>query len=242
MDYMHAYAPTHFSPQTQLHSAHPQNPQPFSSGPQAQSLDASQQPQYPGSPHDPRQHPAQVYNHGVGSFNAHVANGGYQQQQQQQQQLTGQPYPYTSGPHTQPFPATTAPTPAPPLLVTPAKQSVSPPLYDSAYATPYQQSQQPRASQTPQRGPMAAPPLPQPRPSAQPEANNSAQTSPSVSSGDLEREKERMALLLDINNDLLQELMALYTSGKGGATSLQQKAVLESHGMPSEMASEEYIA
>ncbi|KAK4933237.1 hypothetical protein LTR28_011297 [Elasticomyces elasticus] len=51
-----------------------------------------------------------------------------------------------------------------------------------------------------------------------------------------------MALLLDINNDLLQELMALYTSGKGGATSLQQKAVLESHGMPSEMASEEYIA
>jgi hypothetical protein len=56
----------------------------------------------------------------------------------------------------------------------------------------------------------------------------------------MSQEKERMALLLDINVELLQEMHKLQAQGKGGALNAQAAAHLKSQGMPDVLASEEY--
>lgn len=91
---------------------------------------------------------------------------------------------------------------------------------------------------------MAAPPLPKvtqgqqsphgvSSPHSQPQSPNSV-----VSTA---REQERIALLMDINMELLRELNELQTQGKGGAQSVQQAEMLRSKGQPDKMASEEFL-
>ncbi|KAI5241252.1 hypothetical protein E4T47_05846 [Aureobasidium subglaciale] len=118
------------------------------------------------------------------------------------------------------------------------------------YAPPYSQSMSPSAMMpmtaspshrvspyatsavaqgSPQQSPMAAP---QSRPVHSPSAGGSPTS--------LSQEKERIALLLEINADLLQEMHTLQTQGKGGATSLQAAAHLKQQGLPDVLASDEY--
>ncbi|CAD0051681.1 unnamed protein product [Aureobasidium pullulans] len=59
-------------------------------------------------------------------------------------------------------------------------------------------------------------------------------------SANLSQEKERIALLLDINVELLQEMHRLQAQGKGGATSQSAAAHLKSQGLPDALASDEY--
>ncbi|KAF2724053.1 hypothetical protein K431DRAFT_218686 [Polychaeton citri CBS 116435] len=103
---------------------------------------------------------------------------------------------------------------------------------------------------------MAAPPLPQTpsagtQPSQGASAVGSGAPSPTVGTpqspaagGNITSsslEQRRVALLLDINLDLLQEINRLQAQGKGGATSPQHLQQLKSTGQPVAMASEEYI-
>lgn len=85
------------------------------------------------------------------------------------------------------------------------------------------------AQGSPQQSTMAAP---QSRPVHSPSAGAS---SPSAS-----QEKERIALLLDINVLLLQEMHKLQAQGKGGATSPEAAAHLKRQGLPDALASDEY--
>lgn len=55
------------------------------------------------------------------------------------------------------------------------------------------------------------------------------------------REKERIALLLDINSELLQEMQNLQTQGKGGAPTPEHAALMKKQGLSAQMASDEYI-
>ncbi|MBE7180608.1 MAG: hypothetical protein INR71_05240, partial [Terriglobus roseus] len=98
--------------------------------------------------------------------------------------------------------------------------------------------QQPTSQQPtpPSKYPMAAPPLPQ-TPSAPAVASPQTPLSPATQT----REQQRVALLLDINVDLLQEVNRLQSEGKGGALSAQQQTQLKSQGLPDTLASEEYI-
>lgn len=55
------------------------------------------------------------------------------------------------------------------------------------------------------------------------------------------REKERIALLLEINAELLQEMHSLQSQGKGGAQSQEAAALLKKQGLPDKLASDEYV-
>lgn len=105
-----------------------------------------------------------------------------------------------------------------------------------------QQSQSPNAP-PPNKYPMAAPPLPQTPGSLQHGAVSTAAPSPRspLSPGSQSRDDERVALLFEINVELLQEVNRLQTEGHGGAISPQQLMQLRSEGKPDKMASEEYI-
>ncbi|PNS17494.1 hypothetical protein CAC42_8037 [Sphaceloma murrayae] len=100
-------------------------------------------------------------------------------------------------------------------------------------------------SASPQRYPMAAPPLPASVQRQQSPQNSSAssisQPSSPQSSASALREKERVALLLDINLELLQEMNKLQAEGKGGAPSPQQAAAMKAQGLPDQIAADEYI-
>lgn len=65
-------------------------------------------------------------------------------------------------------------------------------------------------------------------------------TSPQ-SPGTQSREQQRVALLLEINNELLQEIDRLQVAGQGGATNQQQLQQQRSEGQPEKLASELYI-
>lgn len=92
---------------------------------------------------------------------------------------------------------------------------------------------------------MAAPPLPQ---SAQRQQSPHGGSNPATSQPASPRtaassalEKERVALLLEVNLLLLEELNNLLSQGKGGAVDAQQVALLRQQGMPEKRAADEYI-
>lgn len=93
------------------------------------------------------------------------------------------------------------------------------------------------------RYPMAAPPLPQTPSNRQQAASSDTASSPQTpqSPGNQNREQQRVALLLDINVELLHEVNRLQSEGKGGATSPQIQAQMKSQGQPSDFASDEYM-
>lgn len=72
----------------------------------------------------------------------------------------------------------------------------------------------------------------QSRPTHSPSARASPQN--------VSQEKERIALLLDINVELLQEMHRLQALGKGGATSPEAAVHLKKQGLPDTLASDEY--
>lgn len=93
---------------------------------------------------------------------------------------------------------------------------------------------------------MAAPPLPLTPQSQQNAA--ASDVAPSISTprspqspGGQSREAARVALLLSINQELLEEVQNLRDAGKGGAISQQQVQQLRNEGKPDKMASDEYI-
>ncbi|TKA67916.1 hypothetical protein B0A55_09719 [Friedmanniomyces simplex] len=98
---------------------------------------------------------------------------------------------------------------------------------------------------------MAAPPLPkspanpqqQQQQQQQAAAQSASPSSPQTpqSPGSQSREQQRVALVLEINTDMLQEVNRLQTEGKGGATTPQIQAQMKAAGQPAELASEEYI-
>ncbi|THX32925.1 hypothetical protein D6D02_07288 [Aureobasidium pullulans] len=117
--------------------------------------------------------------------------------------------------------------------VPPYSQSMSPSAVMSMTASPSHRVSPYAASAvaqgSPQQSPMAAP---QSRPVHSPSA--------AASPANLSQEKERIALLLDINVELLQEMHRLQAQGKGGATSQSAAAHLKSQGLPDALASDEY--
>ena len=130
------------------------------------------------------------------------------------------------------------PTAAPPLVSRPPTRRASP---DAAS----QRSQPQSSSHTPPtKYSMAAPPLPLTPQSQQSAADGApAVTTPKSpqSPGGQTREAARVALLLSINRELLEEVQRLQDAGKGGAISQQQVQVFRSEGKPDKMASDEYI-
>ncbi|KAF2218150.1 hypothetical protein BDZ85DRAFT_270871 [Elsinoe ampelina] len=97
-------------------------------------------------------------------------------------------------------------------------------------------------SASPQKYPMAAPPLPASVRQQSPNSNTStSQPSSPQSAAHAAREKERVAILLEINLELLQEMSKLQAEGKGGAPNAQQAAALKAQGGSDKLASDEYI-
>ena len=111
-------------------------------------------------------------------------------------------------------------------------------------ASQAQQQQQKQSTQSPHHQyPMAAPPLPPHTPGSMQQAlTNSVTASPGTpqTPDSLNREQLRIALLLDINADLIQEVSRLQLAGKGGAANAQQQALLRAQGQQMELAAEEY--
>ncbi|KAG8623163.1 hypothetical protein KVT40_008139 [Elsinoe batatas] len=97
-------------------------------------------------------------------------------------------------------------------------------------------------SASPQKYPMAAPPLPASIRQQSPNSNTStSQPSSPQSAAHAAREKERVAILLEINLELLQEMSKLQAEGKGGAPNAQQAAAPKEQGGSDKVASDEYI-
>lgn len=88
------------------------------------------------------------------------------------------------------------------------------------------------------------------RQQAQPQSESQKQTASGYaaqssrlpqSPGAQNREQQRIALLLEINNELLQEIDRLQAEGQGGATNQQQLQQQRSEGQPEKLASDLYI-
>ncbi|GAB7351647.1 hypothetical protein MBLNU459_g2252t2 [Dothideomycetes sp. NU459] len=245
------YQPTAFNPalafspqQSQIHS-HGGLQQPFLS--RNSSVGASQalgQSPYPsqGSPNPQSQHHAgRPFGMASTGFNPNAAM--MQQQQQQQHQLPGssQHQPYTSAPFSR---STVAPAPT---AQAPHPQAASPSLRGSplgvAHHSPqsFAQAQNQAQVQVQRQSPMAAPSALQFHGNPQTPARRQSQPLSPQSQASQAREKERIALLLEINVELLQEMHTLQSQGKGGAQSQEAAALLKKQGLPDKLASEEYI-
>lgn len=87
---------------------------------------------------------------------------------------------------------------------------------------------------------MAAPPNPMQASPQTPVRPQSRPLSPK-SPASLAQEKERIAVLLEINNDLLLEMQRLQALGKGGAPTLEHAALMQKQGLNVQMGSEEFI-
>jgi hypothetical protein len=89
---------------------------------------------------------------------------------------------------------------------------------------------------------MAAPPLPN-SPAMNPNAStpSTPQTPAGAQNQPSGPEQQRIALLLSINTQLLQESQKLQSEGKGGATNAQQATQMQAAGQPAALASPEYI-
>lgn len=120
----------------------------------------------------------------------------------------------------------------------------SPSRHVSPYAaTPTKQQQFPSQSLPDASQPMAAPvslpshsAAPKPQPQGPPQKPIGAPASP----GQLQREREQITLLLDINRELLQEILRLQEQGKGGVMGSQPDANKDGDA-PKQVASKEYI-
>lgn len=90
---------------------------------------------------------------------------------------------------------------------------------------------------------MAAPPLPHTPNQHQAAGSTASAPSPGtpLSPGSQNREQQRVALLLDINVELLQEVSRLQAEGQGGAVNPQQQAQLKSQGQSMEMAGDDFV-
>lgn len=143
--------------------------------------------------------------------------------------------PYTSAPYSQSIAA-------PSVTATPVQRAVThsatPPLQVSPNVNLAQRLQQAQA-QASQQPSMPAPSPARPNSGHATSANLSPQpASPGASQA---REKERLALLLDINVELLQEINKLQAQGQGGAMNPQQAALYKANGQSDKMASDLYI-
>ncbi|TKA45639.1 hypothetical protein B0A54_04178 [Friedmanniomyces endolithicus] len=155
-----------------------------------------------------------------------------------------QPHPYyTTAPYSQSVPAQ-VPTGPQPQLVRHTTASASPQPRPSPHAVSSSQQTPPNNNT---KFPMAAPPLPRSPANQQAAAASSQQGSASPSThptpqspGSHSREQQRVALLLDINTDMLHEVNRLQAEGKGGATTPQIQAQMKAAGQPADLASEEY--
>ncbi|KAK4574246.1 hypothetical protein LTR86_002007 [Recurvomyces mirabilis] len=165
------------------------------------------------------------------------------------QNLVGQQFPYTTTPYTQ---SISAQAPTPSALSQPIAQQIlqqnhsaspQPQSRGSPNAAGQQQVQQPKTQTPPIRHTMAAPPLPQSPATMQQPGTNSASPSSAApqSPGSAIREQQRVALLLDINAELLQELNKLIASGAGGLTSMKQVSELNANGQNGDMASDDFM-
>ncbi|KAK0973239.1 hypothetical protein LTR54_017395 [Friedmanniomyces endolithicus] len=159
-------------------------------------------------------------------------------------QAAAQPHPYyTTAPYSQSVPAQ-VPTGTQPRLVRHTTASASPQPRPSPHAVSSSQQTPPNNNT---KFPMAAPPLPRSPANQQAAAASSQQGSASPSThptpqspGSHSREQQRVALLLDINTDMLHEVNRLQAEGKGGATTPQIQAQMKAAGQPADLASEEY--
>ncbi|KAF2487433.1 hypothetical protein BDY17DRAFT_288959 [Neohortaea acidophila] len=128
------------------------------------------------------------------------------------------------------------------------RQSAQPRASLSPNATSQHTTPRPSSSSTPTQYPMAAPPLPQqPAASAQQSdhvltpTGNTTSTAQSPSLAPSTREQQRLALVLEINQDLLAEMARLQSENQGGAISPQQAMQMKQAGQSDKMASDDYI-
>jgi len=115
-----------------------------------------------------------------------------------------------------------------------ATQSASPFHAASPRATAFGQFSPPVQS------PMAAPPnqiQAAPQTPAGPQSQPHTPMSPEAHA----REKARIEVLLDINNELLQEMHSLQMQGKGGASTQEHAALMRQKGLDARMGSDEFV-
>ncbi|KAK5131166.1 hypothetical protein LTR08_001252 [Meristemomyces frigidus] len=160
-------------------------------------------------------------------------------------QFAGQHHSYTTAAYSPSVPAQASPglVPQPqPLQQHNPRHSASPQQPLSPDAASQAQQNQPTHSPSNQY-PMAAPPLPQTPGSAQQALSTGSAPSPGTpqSPGSQSRDQQRVALLLDINAELLQEVSRLQSEGKGGASNPQQQALLKAQGQPMDLATDDYV-
>lgn len=134
----------------------------------------------------------------------------------------------------QPFQFSTVPSPRFPPSQSQSQQGVSPTAYSPAGAS----------SHDGHKYPMAVPPTSIGQQSQSDPKTTAAQsyspTSPQ-SPGTQNREQQRISLLLEINNELLQDIDRLQAEGQGGIMNPQQLQQVRSDGQPEKPASEQYI-
>ncbi|KAK1063750.1 hypothetical protein LTR74_009225 [Friedmanniomyces endolithicus] len=157
-------------------------------------------------------------------------------------QAAARPLPYyTTAPYSQSVPAQAPTGPQPQLARHTANASPQP--RPSPHAVSSSQRIPPNSNN---KYPMAAPPLPgSPANQQAAAASQQGSASPSAhptpqSPGSHSRKQQRVALLLDINTDMLHEVNRLQAEGKGGATTPQIQAQMKAAGQPADLASEEY--
>ncbi|KAK8206564.1 hypothetical protein M8818_004397 [Zalaria obscura] len=201
----------------------------FPNGPSPAAGQAFPHPPYPGGrfPTPAQQHGATPAGFGIGTGALPPHSGGMM--------MPGHHNPYTSAPYSQSIAA-------PSVTATPVQRAVThsatPPLQVSPNVNLAQRLQQAQA-QASQQPSMPAPSPARPNSGHATSANLSPQpASPGASQA---REKERLALLLDINVELLQEINKLQAQGQGGAMNPQQAALYKANGQSDKMASDLYI-
>ncbi|GME27390.1 hypothetical protein BKCO1_3700057 [Neofusicoccum parvum] len=166
---------------------------------------------------------------GMGSAQAGAGGVMMQPGAMQQQSPRVPQSPYTTAPFSTPI---SAPNHQQQHHFQNFNKNISPPRHVSPYAaTPQQQHQQQQFQQQQHQSlpdssqPMAAPvslpshaAQPKPQPQGQPQKPMAATP---ASPGQLQREKEQVTLLLEINRELLQEVLRLQEQGKGGMMNAQ---------------------
>ncbi|KAK5114472.1 hypothetical protein LTR62_002407 [Meristemomyces frigidus] len=150
-------------------------------------------------------------------------------------------FPYSSAAYTQSIPAPAQAIVQQPQHSTPEQSSTAATQLRISPNATSQQLQQ-KVQTSPSKYPMAAPPLPQSPANGQQYSMGSAPPTPGTpqpqTAEGLAREQQRVALLLDINTELLQELNKLIASGASGAPN----TVPNTDGSNSSVASEEYLS
>ncbi|SMR53553.1 unnamed protein product [Zymoseptoria tritici ST99CH_3D1] len=156
--------------------------------------------------------------HGVDGISGHMQSSGQP------------PFHFNNTPFSQPLPSATSATTAP---AAPLQQALSHSASPQSSLSPL-----PRDSI---KYPMAAPPLPPNTPASSHGASNSISApSPKSPQSPAIREQQRIELVLEINNELLQEIDRLQKDGQGGAVDQAQLQHMRNEGLPEKWASESY--